>query len=588
MPITLIGSNLNTYGGAGQFEADPSTWGFSAGASHTLSRSATEQTAGLYSAKLAFTLDFAPWPNNYFLVCPARFYAEVGKTYIARVKVFTPAANKIGNSDLVIVLAALTGLTTIFAATETDPDEIEDNWMQLTYHFSVASTGFKTLNINLSAGGLGGPGVVNIGGVLHVDEFEVFEYIETDEEDPDPDPDPVGNPYGVEKVFHSRNHIVIEKTAAGAWELLSNFRLYCDIRVEENPYDDVYTSVMKVELPPDSDSKVYFYLREAFRGFLTFTPPEFNADDFLRLTDRLKRFKCFFGQLVDDETEPDEEDLTEGDTNLVVFGGISKVKYPGFDFFETYLPTNKKFMTWAPVVKEVDRIQEDYLTFFIYNDLINVLQLQAKIYYSDGTDTTTVLKTYTGTYYTELFQLPAGPQNTGVLLVDPEKVVTKYELSLLDQDDELISEVRTYHIAQVRHPLTRFFMFLNSLGAFEVVKFTGTSISKTAFNREVVQKVLPHDYAALDGEFDVNNATMETNTSYSSGYFKSPYSPREWHAYMKDFLLSPRIYNTTTGDRIPVIILSSEHNEEDQNYERYIRFEAKPAYNDESFTPDDV
>jgi hypothetical protein len=161
--------------------------------------------------------------------------------------------------------------------------------------------------------------------------------------------------------------------------------------------------------------------------------------------------------------------------------------------------------------------------------------------------------------------------------------LVKYELALLDQDDEEISEVRTYHTA-VKAPLTRYFMFLNSLGSFEVLRFVGQANRQTEFSREVVQKFLPHDYAAEDGEFAVNSVLSVKKNNFSSGYIKGKLAA-EWHEYMEDFLLSPRIFNITTGSRIPVVITGASMELQDQNYERFIRFDAKPGYDNISFTP---
>lgn len=382
-------------------------------------------------------------------------------------------------------------------------------------------------------------------------------------------------------IFHSKNPIIFPKAASSGWELLTNYRVYNDVRVEDVADSGNYNSKLKVELQPDTDGQVIFYIREAFRGVFTFTPPTQNHSSIIRLTDRIKRFRNYSGELTGTEITPEE--LTPSASNLVLFGGIDKFHYPGLNYFTSYLPANKKFLTWAPLVKTVDRLQEDYLNFFVY-DNFNSLKLRLKVYFDDSTDETAISFTKTGTSISELYQIPAGPANSGAMLVNPAKNAISYELSLLDHTDAVISEVRTYIISRVKHPLTRYFMFLNSLGAFEVLRFTGQAMVKTSFNRDIVQRFLAHNYNALDGEFAVHNVSRQKQLSYSSGYVKEKY-PKQWHEYLEDFMGSSIVYDVTSGQRSPITILSGDHNMEDQNYERYIRIDAKPSYDNESFTP---
>ena len=400
-----------------------------------------------------------------------------------------------------------------------------------------------------------------------------------------PVPSEIEDPVVSNEVFLSKNPITLGMGASAGWEALTNYRLWSDVRVEDEADGNVYVSKLKVELPPDVTGNVVFWLNEAFRDCFKLIPPAFNTSTIIRLTDRIKRFKNYTGELQNTEVTPPV--ITAGDPNLVIYGGIDKFHYPVLNYLSAYLPTHKKFLTWAPLEKYVDRVQEDYLNFWIYADTITSLKIRIKAYFDDTTDETNTVSTLDGVLFQGLYQIPAGPNNCGVLLIDPAKNVIKYELTLLDQDDEVISEVRTFHIIQTPHPLTRYFMFSNSFGAFEVLRFTGAADEVTEFSRDLVMKFLPHDYTAADGEFVVNSVTMMQRNSYSSGYIKNK-KAAEWHEYMKDFLISTRIFDVTTGQRLPVVIASSSHSKEDQNYNRFIRFDAKPAYDNESFTPSSI
>jgi hypothetical protein len=386
----------------------------------------------------------------------------------------------------------------------------------------------------------------------------------------------------IDKTWHSKNPVFLERAAAAGWELLTNYRLYNEVRVEDVADSGIFTAKLKVDLPPDNAGIVVFYNAEAFRDAFTFTLPS-ASDGIKRLTDRIKRFKNFTGELQDDEITPSS--LEESTPSLVLWGGVSKEKYPGLNYFTTYLTANKKFLTWAPIEKYVDRNQEDYLNFFAYGNF-NQLKLQIKAYYDDNTNQTSVVGTISAARF-RLYQFPAGPANSGALLIDGTKTLVKYEIRILNQSDAVISEVRTFYVVQQRHPLTRHFMFQNSLGTFEVLRFTGQANETTGFQREILQRFLPHNYVASQGEFLANSIQSLKRNSYSSGYIKDRLA-KQWNAYMEDFMLSPRILEVTNGLRKPVVITSGDINIEDQNYERYFRFEAKPAYDNDSFTPEDI
>jgi hypothetical protein len=573
MAKILVSSNLNLYGNAGQFETDRSTWGFG-DASYTAIRSTLQKTSGLYGALVTKS------SGSDTLIIPYSFPATVGKTYAIRAKVRVPSSNPVADDAAVITMASsldnlLFDLTVLESTTKTVL-EAEDTWVDI--ELAVERTG-SFLGPNVG-GYIRVAGTLNVGGQIFIDQLEVYEYIEgEDPEEPEPEPEVF------DLVFHSKNPITQSKTASPGWEASTNFRLYNDIRVEDVADSGVYTSKLKVDLPPDEDGNVVFYIAEAFRNVFSFTPPSLSQNTIVRLTDRIKRFKCFTGELEDTETVPGA--LDESVVNLVLFGGISKLKWPGLSYFTSYMTTNKKFLTWAPVEKYVDRLQEDYLNFWVYADTIAELQLRIKAYFDDGTNQTEITKTISPVAYGELYQIPAGPVNSGASVINAAKNLVKYELSLLDNNDIVITEVRTYHVQAIRHPLTRFFMFLNSLGAFEVLRFTGQAVKRTEFSREVVQKFLAHNYAALDGEFVSNSITIQGKHSFSSGFVKDRYA-EQWHDYLVDFLRSPIVYDITSGTRVPVVITGGSHEKADQDYTRYIQFEAKPAYEDESYTPDSI
>lgn len=573
MAKILVGSNLNTFGDAGQFEADRSTWGFGDGSGYpTFIRSGAFKTAGLYSALVTY---YSSQGNS--ILMPCRFTFEPNKFYILKAKVRVPSSNKVGADATKITLSVSLdnlgiGLGIQFDLVEKTVLQATDAWVDIECSVQAGDTPFAYTGLNIRA-----DGALNDGGQIYVDQFEVYQYIEDDE------PEEPEDPETVEEVYFSRNPIVFEKSATGGWEAMTNYRLYDDVRVEDEADSGVYVSKLKTALPPESNGKANFLVRAAFRKVLNPVPPAYNHSTIDRLTDRIKRFKHFTGQLIDDQVEPLA--LLESAPYLALHGGLSKYAWPTLQFFTSYLPAQKKFMTWAPVHKAVDRNQEDYLNYFVFLEDTAQLKLIIKAYFDDGTNQTSVVKSKVGVQYRELYILPAGPVNSGALLINPAKNLIYYELWLQDQGDVVISEVRTYVIDQVGSPNKRFFLFLDSLGTHQVIRFTGQAEYSTSVSKEQVIKFLPHSYTALDGEKETNNAKLQESGSYSSGLLDMPNSAA-WLDYLKDFLISGQVYDVTDGKRRPVQIYPGTFpTGADQNYERFIRFTLVDSYEDENYTP---
>lgn len=381
-----------------------------------------------------------------------------------------------------------------------------------------------------------------------------------------------------EKVWLHGNFITFNKNAASGWGLLTNYRLWADVRVEDIADSGVFNSKLKIALPPDSDGTALFQIRQAFRKLMEPVATTYRTT-IVRLTDRIKYFKHYTGEV--DGTDEEPASLTESLPNLVLWGGLDKFNYPDYDFFVQY-PTHKKFMSWAPLVKQVDPLQEDYLNFWLWKIGVSALHLKVKAYFDDDTNQTATTTSITPTY-ANLYQIPTGPANSGVKLIDEEKNVIKYELWMEDQSG-IISEVRTYILDPFSLPEVRYFMFLNSLGSHEVMRFYGAAEISNGFEREIVNKYLAPGYAALDGEKAVHQATRVRKENYSSGYFTGSLA-KEWQEYMNDFIGSPQVFEIIGTTRRPLVITDGQNDQIDKDYKRFFRFSAQDGFDNNFFTP---
>jgi guanyl-specific ribonuclease Sa len=390
-----------------------------------------------------------------------------------------------------------------------------------------------------------------------------------------------------DKAWLSKNPIPFERYASANFAQ-TNYKVMIDVQVEEQAGTGQFVSVMKSAMPPDVpelNRLIQFNLRPAFRGVFTTTPPDHNEASLVKITDRAKLFKVLYGDIYGQMDEP--ASWTATPVQLAMLGGISKFQFPTIDYLNTYLPANAKFMTWSPLSKEVDYTQEDYLQFWVYDPNATSVKLKVKAFFDDASNTIATISTKT-VIYGDLLQVPAGPLNSGAIGINPTKNMLYYELWLTDQNDVAISETRTYTISAFRPYRTRYYLFLNSLGAFEVLRTTGFSEESTDVSRSVSEIILPLDYEPLAGQFVAGEAYKQNSDKVSSGLFSGP-DAQAWLEYMQDVAISSVLYDITDGPRVPLVNMTKKLTvRQNEDNKRFARFEFMRAYSDHSYTPTNV
>lgn len=387
-------------------------------------------------------------------------------------------------------------------------------------------------------------------------------------------------------IFFSENLIPYERIqTSNANE--ENYKIFLKILTSSiaNGFQNLnFIERMRQTLKPNENGKATFNLRPAFRNLFKAVPPVKNSP-FEIIYDRMLLVKKQFGDIFNALNEPTS--LTDGLVDLVIYGGLNKEKYPNVNFFKGYLTDEKKFLTWRPRVSYVDRTQEDYITYFSAINTTTQLKVRIKAYFDDGTDeTATINQTDSSSeLYGKMYQLPAGPVSSGATGVNPAKNLTQYDLWLEDQNNEVITEVMNFRLTTFKPSLTRYILFLNSVGGYDVVRLTGKTSISSEIEKQKVNKYLDFDYLSSDGEEKNTHSKSNQTFQYSSGMFKGKYA--EYMAeYMQDLLNSKKAYDITNGERIPINIAGGTFRiKETADFKYYTRFEAKLAYTDSLYTP---
>ena len=236
MAIQLVGSNLNNWGNKGQFETDSSTWGFGSDSYRTVARNGAYRSAGSYCASVQIKDTNAGF---FFSLVPCSGIPTVGgKKYIARAKVRCNSNNPVAEPNVIVRIDKVNhyGISNVVYTKQKLISEIADsqaanNWFDIETTFDAPFDGpIGGLEVALILNALdNNANNVFLNGVLFIDQLEVYEYVVVPD-NPDPDPEPE---QPVESAFFSKNPIVFTVPALANYQNITNYRLYCDTRIEE-------------------------------------------------------------------------------------------------------------------------------------------------------------------------------------------------------------------------------------------------------------------------------------------------------------------------------------------------------------------
>ena len=352
-----------------------------------------------------------------------------------------------------------------------------------------------------------------------------------------------------------------------------NYNIYGELRVERIPGSGLFTKTLAAKLVPDSSDNAVFELQDGAADFFPFT--DFNpyaVVDLQPIVDNVVTAQFYQAEAYGDPQVIQALSLV--DTFKIISGGIPK--QISKDFFTEILPISKQFLTWHPIRKRVTQDQPELLHFLVYLDTITELNLYVKLYFTDGTNSEHQIDSVGGVEEEEIYRLPAGYTQLGLSVLAGEKKIKKYELWLTNQADAVISEVRTFSVDYQRLPETRYWLFTNSLGMFEIFRTDGKASESQELSRESSSNYLPSGYARTLGEMRSRVLGSTEQLEVSSGYLDS----KEEALWAKEILLSEQVFLLTVDERIPYLITTKSYSPyQDKNFRWFLRFSAMLGYN---------
>lgn len=282
-----------------------------------------------------------------------------------------------------------------------------------------------------------------------------------------------------------------------------------------------------------------------------------------------------------------------------LYGGVpfwKQVEYynAGTSFWDR-MKYDMNFLTWQPKTKKISPSQSEKLYWLAWKNTLNNTQVRLRIscyYYDNGTLKCAVA--YSGTQavtYLDVYEIEVGYKRLcqlynleGYFLHDNEDGVPGqyYTVEVVTNTTpaQVLSETRTYQIDIAEYPYKREFLFLNSLGGYDVVRTTGIGESEAKQERTFVSSPYPKEFSNAfrmkKQVFVTGNETMKVN----SGWLTSDQA--NW---FQDFLLSDDVFEIKNDILYPVVITSQSgpKKTDEQSPAYFVEFEYEYCAHDTTY-----
>jgi hypothetical protein len=270
----------------------------------------------------------------------------------------------------------------------------------------------------------------------------------------------------------------------------------------------------------------------------------FSINDIYKIYDLADEFKLQFYRKLNGTVIS----YLESDIIRVIDAQISRQKQAEINEMEIslwqYLVNTTKFMTWASATKMIDIYHPEILYFPI--KITGTYYIMVREYFSDATEASHQYTTFTANAY-QVVMASAAFLNARTVVTD--KTLVKYEIWLENSDRDVISEVYTYLMNYTYQAYSRWWVFKNSFGVYEVIRTTGKSKKYSDKQKSFISLALPDLYKTIDR--DKLQSSLDSNFVFEVN--SGPLS-REEALHFDEFLNSNDVYALLNGKAVPVVV----------------------------------
>lgn len=314
-----------------------------------------------------------------------------------------------------------------------------------------------------------------------------------------------------------------------------------------------------------------------------FTWPESDIDFAYNQANGIKSWYFLYGERWGDG---EYSAMQRSDTYYVIPGGVSWMQAAKYNTdsssFWAKMLYNLYFLSWAPLIRYVGP-EEPVKLYFLNHSGATTLSVKALLYTATSSSEITV-EAVTGVADKAIYEFVLSPAKVGYTGLSDQSLV-KIEVWIEDETDTRISEIRTYVFDYNSYGNTRYFIFRNSLGVYEILRATGLMSRTDDYDRETGRQIVDTDYTAQERE-ELSIANMEQQRfSVAMGWLNQYGEADEYRNWLRDFALSKEVYYVDGTTLKPIRLTGSSFDRgKDRDTLKQFVFEFVNAFTDEYFT----
>lgn len=282
---------------------------------------------------------------------------------------------------------------------------------------------------------------------------------------------------------------------------------------------------------------VYNDLAGKLDGCLDFIKPAYGVNKTSIVVQQTMQYRL--RELVQQLTPVVNTDVTLP-AGWIIKAGLSPADYQDYSatFFNQRQLLKRQFLTWQP--NNIFVGQEDRWLSFLINFTPKPTSIKLKVRHNiKNADSVLVTKeTISGAGLGQIVMVPVGAAQLAI----PDNAYS-YDVWLSDQDDKRLTEVRTYLVDRSVHINERSITFVNSLGGWDTLRFTGSGSENLKITKQRAERERPAD-AGLDfADIFTVYTEGEEELIVSTGLFERQVLEKQRH--IQDLLFSGLIYLQT-------------------------------------------
>lgn len=346
----------------------------------------------------------------------------------------------------------------------------------------------------------------------------------------------------------------------------SGLRYYLQLQVRPYPNAGTWEAIPAmdgVEEPPellDGASVArgaFFSIEKILNSYVETSPPVYGQKSMLPVPGIIRPFRYIA------RVENNGAELREVTSKVyyAIAAGLSERDFPDYGkiLFSEVFGQKRRFLTYCPINTVLP--DQDVYMYFLNNlkPAAQALKLRMLCHYTDGSedeDPNTMQITLAD--FMNVYSIPVGPQSLGISEKFNDKTVHTYEVWLLNEDDEIISEIKSFRINREVYEKTRTIIFRNSLGGYDSVACVGRIGEALILTREAAERFRSYEAPAQFSEVVINKVTGERELTVNTGWISA--DNREW---LSELALSEEIYVKSDRDYLPLKLVDEYYPTDD-------------------------